>query len=59
MTSFEWTLFIVGFFLTGLQWNNLGYEVPFLSVADRNYVGYNDILRYFIAAFVYIVTVLV
>lgn len=59
MTEFEWTLFFVGFFLSGLSWDNLGLEVPYLSVTDANYVSSNQVLRYFIAAFVYLMIVLV
>ncbi|KAL4427484.1 hypothetical protein ABPG74_015187 [Tetrahymena malaccensis] len=58
ITSFEWTLFWVGFFLTGLSWDNLGQEVPFLTTEEKDYVNMNQALRYFVASLLYIVIVL-
>ncbi|EAR83121.2 meckelin (macronuclear) [Tetrahymena thermophila SB210] len=58
VTSFEWTLFWLGFFLTGLSWDNLGQEVPFLTTEEKDYVNTNQALRYFVAALLYVVIVL-
>lgn len=41
VTSFEWTLLWVGLFLTGLKWDKLGQEVPYISTNDRDYTSSN------------------
>jgi meckelin len=51
--SVEWTLFILAFFLEGLQWKNLAVLTPSVSLSYSDQQNY--ILRYFLCSFVYLV----
>ncbi|EGR34301.1 transmembrane protein isoform cra_b, putative [Ichthyophthirius multifiliis] len=54
--SLEWSLFWVGFFLTGLDWINLQHSQPNLQIVDVDVSEKNPVLRYFISCIVYLLT---
>lgn len=54
--SLEWSLFWVGFILTGLNWINLQHSKPNLEITRVEESEKNPVLRYFISCIVYIVT---
>lgn len=52
--NLEWTLFFVGFFLSGLRWENLSAETPHMEITDVEKISTNYVLKYFLNCFIYL-----
>ncbi len=53
--SLEWTLMALGFFLSGLKWENLAAETPNMTTSILK-IETNYILKYFVSQFVFLIT---
>ena len=52
--SLEWTLFFLGFFMSGLSFENMAASNPELSLVADPSIPNNYVLKFFIGSFIYL-----